>query len=648
MNRFGESIGTRVDDFFEQRVWVVAAGIAAVFALFLLRLFQLQVVEGEQHRQSSLRNSIRTVRLEAPRGEILDRDGRVLATTRPAFELDVIPSEVRRADRTFALLGDLMDVDVAGLRETVEGKRGRARFQPLALSDDLSWPLLARVEAHRYALPGIFTAALPRRHYPSGALAAHLLGTLGEIRADQLQSRRFASYRSGEQLGQSGVEALLESHLRGRAGGRNVVVDVAGREVEVLDQIEPQPGESVVLTLDLDLQQEAEAAFRSDDPEADLQTGAIVALDPRTGDVLAMASSPSFDPNAFPGGMDGPTWRALTEDPAKPLQNRALAGQYPSGSIHKAFVAAAALQAGVITPGTRVYCPGHFTLGRRTYRCWKRGGHGEVDLHEALVKSCDVYFYRAGLALGIDRTAEYLRAFGLGTPTGIVVGDESSGLVPTEAWKERRFGEPWVLGETVSAAIGQGFNLVTPIQLAVAYGALANGGAVMRPRIVLELRERDGSVTQQAPEVVGRLPIDPDHLERVRRALWAVVNDPQGTGRRAQVPGLDVAGKTGTAQVVRLERVEDFGDQEIPRKYRDHAWFAAFAPIEHPEIVVAVLVEHGGGGGSVAAPLAQRVLARWFRKRNGEPESASPDAPSEPPIPLEAAGSDPGGVTDAG
>ncbi len=649
MSRFGESIGSTVDDFFEQRVWVVAAGITAVFALFLLRLFQLQVVEGEQHKQSSLRNSIRTVRLEAPRGEMLDREGRVLATTRPAFQLEVIPSEVRRPERTFALLGDLIDTDASGLRATVEGQRGRARFQPLALSDDLSWPSLARVEAHRYALPGIFTAALPRRHYPSGALAAHLLGTLGEISADQLRSRRYASYRAGEQVGQSGVESLLESHLRGRAGGRNVVVDVAGREVEVLDRVEPQPGESVLLTLDLDLQQEAEAAFVSDDPEAELQSGAIVALDPRTGDVLALASAPSFDPNAFPGGMDGPTWRALTNDPAKPLQNRALAGQYPPGSTHKAFVAAAGLQVGVTAPGNRIFCPGHFKLGRRTYRCWKRGGHGEVNLHEALMKSCDVYFYRTGLALGIDRAAGFLRGFGLGAPTGIVVGDESPGLVPTEAWKQRRFNERWVLGETVSAAIGQGFNLVTPIQLAVAYAALANGGNVMRPRVVLELHNRDGSVTQQPPEVVGQVPIEPEHLARVRRALWAVVNDPQGTGRRARVPGLDVAGKTGTAQVVRLEHVEDLEEHEIPRKYRDHAWFAAFAPAEDPEIVVVVLVEHGGGGGANAAPLAQRVLARWFRKRNGEPEPPPPGAPptSSPPA-LEAAGAAPGGERDAG
>jgi penicillin-binding protein 2 len=617
-NGLGGGIGTSVDPFFEQRVVLAAVGIAAVFALFGVRLFLLQVVQGKEHLESSLRNSIRTERLEAPRGEILDRERRVLATTRPAFHLDAIPSEVRQPDRTFRVLAALIGDDGEHLREEVAAQRGRARFQPVRLAEDLSWEHLARVESHRYALPGVFTEVRPRRSYPHGSLAAHLLGTVGEIRADQLEIRRFASYHAGDLVGQSGLETVLEEPLRGRAGGRNVVVDVAGREVEVLDRIEPRPGGAVVLTLDLDLQQAAEQALLETGSGDDPVAGAVVALDPRNGDVLALVSLPSFDPNDFSGGMDTATWHSLSEDPERPLQNRALSGQYPPGSTYKALVAAAALQEGVIAPGTTFFCPGQFTLGRRTYRCWKHGGHGQMNLHEALTHSCDVYFYRVGLLLGIDRLAAHARSFGLGHPTGIALGGESTGLVPSKDWKEKRFGEPWMLGETVSAAIGQGFDLVTPLQLAVAYAAVANGGKVMRPRLVLEIDGDDGAVARPAPEVVSRVDVAPEHLARVRRGLSAVVNAPTGTGRRGRVEGLEVAGKTGTAQVVRLEHTEGLEGDAIPRKYRDHAWFAAFAPAEDAEIVVVVLVEHGGGGGSNAAPVAQKVLSRWFEKRRGD------------------------------
>ncbi|MDJ0866223.1 MAG: penicillin-binding protein 2 [Myxococcota bacterium] len=622
MSQLSGGLSGGSEPFFEQRLGVLALGVAAAFAVFLFRLVQLQLVQGDEHLERSQRNSIRTVRLAAPRGEIEDREGRVLATTRPAFHLEAIPSEVQHAERSSALLVQLLGDRDAELAERVSGRRGRARFQPVRLFEDLSWEQLARVESHRYALPGFFTEVLPRRHYPQGSIAAHSLGTIGEIRAEQLEARRVSGYRAGEQIGQSGIEALLESHLRGRMGGRNVVVDVKGREVEVLDRVEPRPGGRVRLALDLDLQQVAEAAFEPRE-DGEPRTGSVVALDPRDGDVLVLVSAPSFDPNDFPGGVDAPTWRSLTQDALRPLQNRAIAGQYPPGSTYKPIVAAAALQEGVIGAGTRVFCPGSFKLGRRTYRCWRKEGHGEVDLHDALMKSCDVFFYRTGLQLGIDRLATYAEAFGLGRPTRLAIGGEQPGLVPTRAWKERRFDEPWVRGETVSAAIGQGYNLVTPLQLAVAYAALVNGGAVLRPRLVRELHHLDGSVTREPIEVLGRIEIDPAHIERVRGGLEAVVHAPGGTGRRAQVAGLQVGGKTGTAQVVRLERVEGLEDDEIPRRYRDHAWFAAFAPAEEPEIVVVVLLEHGRGGGANAAPIAQQVLERWWQKRNALPADAA-------------------------
>jgi penicillin-binding protein 2 len=510
----------------------------------------------------------------------------------------------------------LLDEAGDGLRARVGRPRGRERFQPVRLAGDLSYDRLARVESHLYALPGVVTDVRPRRHYVAGELAAHLLGSIGEIRRDQLETRAFADYRAGEVIGQTGIEALYQDDLRGREGGRNLVVDVAGRVVDVLDESQPVPGSTLVLTLDLDLQRAAEQAFLPDVIGGPARMGALVALDVRSGDVLALVSKPAYDPNAFAGGIDARTWKALTDDEWRPLQNRSVAGQYPPGSTYKPFVAAAALQEGLIDPNEPVFCPGHYTLGRRTYRCWKRGGHGVIRLHEALVQSCDVYFYQLGLKVGIDRLAFFARGFNLGRRTGIPLAQEMPGLVPTSAWKEQRFGEPWVLGETVSAAIGQGFNLVTPLQLAVAYAAIANGGKLVTPRLLERIVAQDGSVVPgPAPEQRGTVPVDARHLARVSAALEGVVSEPRGTGGFARLPDVRVAGKTGTAQVVHLKQTEDLDEEEIPIRFRDHAWFAAYAPADAPEIVVVALVEHGGHGGSAAAPIARAVLARYFETR---------------------------------
>jgi len=616
----GGRLGAGPDASIESRLPFVIGIIVLVFGVFVVRLFQLQILEGEELRGIARGNAVRLVRLEAPRGDILDREGRVLATTRPAFGVTVMPSDLRHPERTLSALGMLLDTDPEELRERVGRPSGRRRFQPVRLAGDLSYDHRARVESHRYALPGVNTDVQPRRHYVEGALAAHLLGTIGEIQLEQLQTREFRDYRAGEVIGQSGIEKLLEHHLRGHAGGRNVVVDVAGRVVELLEERKPEPGGSVTLTIDRDLQRAAEEGFRPEVLGEPGKMGGLVALDPRDGDVLALVSKPSFDPNDFAGGIDAETWERLTSDEWRPLQNRALSGQYPPGSAYKPIVAAAALAEGVITPEQTFFCPGHFRLGRRTYRCWKPGGHGSVNLRDAIKQSCDVYFYNVGLELTIDRIAHYARGFFLGRRSGIPLGDEKPGLVPTSSWKEQRFREAWMKGETVSASIGQGFNLVTPLQLAVAYSAIANGGVLLQPRLVLEKRDRDGRVAEaDDPVVIGHVPVAPEHLELIREALEAVVAEPHGTGGRAWVPGVRVAGKTGTAQVVHLRHTEDMDQDEIPIRYRDHAWFVAFAPVDAAEIVVAVLVEHGGHGGSAAAPIAQRVLARYFEKR-GVPE----------------------------
>jgi penicillin-binding protein 2 len=601
-------LGAGPDPVLEERLPFLLALILLVFAAFGVRFFQLQILRGEELKGIAQGNAVRLVRLEAPRGDILDREGRVLATTRPAFGVEVMPSDLRRPEVTFAALGLLLDGDGEELRQRVGQPRGRLRFQPVRLASDLSFDQLARVESHLYALPGVITDVRPRRHYVGADLAAHLLGTIGEIRKDQLATRDYAGYQQGEVIGQSGVESLLEPQLRGKAGGRNVVVNVAGRVVEVLDEVPAIPGGSVRLTLDLDLQQAAEEAFLPAAVGEPGKLGAAVAIDVRTGEVLALVSKPSFDPNDFAGGVDSATWRRLTGDEWRPLQNRAISGQYPPGSAYKPIVAAAVLAERVASPQERIFCPGHFTLGRRTYRCWKKEGHGAVDLRDALKKSCDVYFYTMGLRLGIDRIARYAEAFGLGRRTGIPLAQEKPGLVPTSDWKLRRFGEKWMGGETVSASIGQGYNLATPLQMAVVYAALANGGRVPAPRLVL-----DGEAG--APEAGERIPVAEEDLARIREALAAVVEEPGGTGGRARVPGVRVGGKTGTAQVVRLEHTEDLEEHEIPIRYRDHAWFVSFAPVEAPEIAVSVLAEHGGHGGSAAAPIAQKILARYFEKQ---------------------------------
>jgi penicillin-binding protein 2 len=621
----------------ENRIRVLALLLVLVFGGFVFRLFQLQLVQGEELRERSQRNSIRRVTLEAPRGEVLDREGRVLASWQTAHALRVVPNDLAHRARTFAVLGQLLETDGAALDAEVGPSRGSGRFRPVSLVDSLDFAQLARVASHAHALPGVETFLRPRRFYPGGQLAAHLLGSIGEVRADQLEKPEWEGYAQGEIVGQTGLEAQYERHLRGRVGGRNVVVDAAGREVDELQRLPPAPGGRVILALDRDLQEVAEAGFR-DVPEGEpLRMGAAVALDVRTGDVLVMTSSPTYDPNVFGERIDRATWRALTEDAWKPLRNRAIQNHYPPGSTHKAVMAAAALGEGVADRNTRVFCPGHYYFGGRRFGCWKKEGHGSVDVVTALQRSCDVFFYTVGVQLGIDRIAKHVKSFGLGTTTGISLPGEAPGIVPSSEWKQKRFGEKWYPGETVSAAIGQSYNLYTPLQLAVSYAAIANGGRVLRPRLVLRLEDRDGRTVEEfRSEQRMHTSVSDEVLAIVREGLTAVVESPGGTGGRSRVPGVRVAGKTGTVQVVSLDRVRGLKELEIPVRFRDHAWFGAFAPADAPEIAVAVFVEHGLHGSSAAAPIAQRILAKYFEKRGVIPPPPQPAptpaaAPSTPP-----------------
>jgi penicillin-binding protein 2 len=601
--------GSPSDATVERRLTGVAVLVVAVWMLLLTRLFYLQVVQGDVYRVSAERNSVRTQRVDAPRGVITDRNGDVLVGSRPSFDVLVVPHETDDVGTTLARIAGLTGRDLETVKASYGDPRGRMRFQPQRVAHDLDRDALARVESRLWAMGGVLTEVTPVRGYRYGASGAHVVGWLGEVSPDQLKQKEFQSYRRGDIIGVGGIEKLLDGDLRGRAGGRNMLVDAHGRELQLLSSVDPEPGRNVVLTIDHRLQEVAENAL-----DKDQKSGAVVALDPRNGEILALVSRPGFDPNEFAIGIDPDEWRTLTNDPLHPLMNRALQGQYPPGSTYKVVTAIGGLEDKLISTHNEVSCTGSFRLGRRTYRCWRPGGHGIVDLHTAIVQSCDVFFYKLGLDLGVDRLAYYARSLGLGARTGIELAGEMAGLVPTEEWKQRRDGTPWVEGDTVSLSIGQGMNLWTPLQLANAYAAIVNGGIRYKPHVLLRIVEPDGRVIHETkPEVAGELPFSAQTLAAVRSGLVGVVNEPHGTGSvMKNLPGGVLAGgKTGTAQVVGMPAGARPGE-EVEHEDRDHAWFVTFVPADEPRLVVSVLVEHGGHGGSAAAPIAREVVTRFL------------------------------------
>jgi penicillin-binding protein 2 len=458
------------------------------------------------------------------------------------------------------------------------------------------------VETHQLDLPGITLRARPRRNYPDGQAAAHVLGYLGEVNQRQLKALKEQGYGSGDEIGHYGLERRWEEVLRGQNGGQQVEVDALGRRVRVLHEVHNVPGYTMHLTLDRQLQQSAFEALSG-------KEGTIVAIDVHSGAILALASTPAFDPNVFARGIKGNEWNALLKDKLRPLSNRATQGQFPPGSTFKIVMAIAALEEGVINPEAAIADPGFFPFGNRNFRDWKEGGHGMVNLHRAIVISCDTYFYQLGPKLGVDRIAKWSRAFGLGEKTGIALDDERSGTIPDTAWKMKRFRQPWYPGETVSVAIGQGYVTVTPLQLANMMAAVANGGKLYRPRIVSKVESVDGTtVREYGPELIRTIELKPDTLNRVRNALADVVK--AGTGGMARSPVVEVAGKTGTAQVVEMKGGY-LKSEQLTYFNRDHAWFVAYAPAQNPEIAVAVLIEHGGHGGDAAAPMAKKVFEKF-------------------------------------
>jgi len=578
----------------QTRLGVVQRVVITLMLVLIGTFWHLQIHRSLYYQRLANKNRERTVPIAAPRGRLLDRHGRVLVENRPAFNLTIAPERVDNVDQTVARLARALEMGEAPIRERLA--RHRVRFRPVVVKSDATLQDVAAVEARRLELPDVSVEVVPLRSYPLATDAAHTLGRVGEVTERQLELPEFAEVRPGTLVGQAGLEAQYNSRLMGQEGVRRVIVDSRGVEVGEAERRRPREGPSLTLTLDADLQRAAEDALGG-------QSGSVVALDPRTGEILAMASTPAYDPNQFTGGIARHSWSELLEDEEKPLMNRVIQGQYAPGSVFKIVVAAAALEEGVITPQTRFFCSGAVSLYDTVFHCNRAGGHGSVSVRQALQHSCNVFFWRVGVQLGIDRLSEWARRFGIGSPTGIDLPHEVAGLMPSSEWKLRVTGKPWYAGETVSVAIGQGQVTTTPIQLARLVATVA-GGRLVTPHLV---RAVGGEPVE--PPAPQELDLKPETLEVIRAGMHAVV-DGGGSGHRARIPGIPIAGKTGSAQVVgRANRPR--GD-EIPRRFRAHGWFVCYAPFDDPTIALAVLAEHSGSGGRGAAPIARQILVRYF------------------------------------
>jgi penicillin-binding protein 2 len=587
------------------RIVYATVFVVAAFLVIAVRFWSLQVLKGGYYTELSEHNRIRTVKSPGPRGLIYDRTGIKLADNRPGFDLYLVPEDVTDWEKTRAMLKDLVDLDASTIRRKLEKSRGRPPFQAVKLKEDLSWEETVKIESFRFEVPGVILDVTPKRQYLYDEVLAHLIGYIGEISDQELKTARERRYRPGDLIGRDGLERAFEKELRGADGTKELEVDAIGRKIKVVNWRPPYPGNDVTLTIDLKTQLAAWAAMKD-------HAGAAIAIEPSTGKILAMLSTPSFNPNLLSSGISKAQWNELLENPLDILTNRAIQGQYPPASTFKPIHAIAALEERVIEPSTMIYAGPSFRFGRRDYRDWKAGGHGTINVHQAIVESADTFFYQVGLKLGVDKLAQYSMAFGLGKKTGIVLGNEKSGLVPTAAWKQKVYKTRWFEGETISVGVGQGYMLTTPLQLLNAYAAIANGGTLYKPKIVEEIRTPDGDVIKRfVPNEIGTLGVSEETLSGVRAALRGVVADKNGTAHFLSWSRLKIAGKTGTAQVTKLvKRVKDIED--IPYKLRDHAWFVGYAPYDDPLIAVVVLVEHGGFGSSAAAPVALKLFRAYL------------------------------------
>ncbi|MGB9429858.1 MAG: penicillin-binding protein 2 [Gammaproteobacteria bacterium] len=594
---------------------IISVGILGLLLLLAVvaRLFYLQIVNHEHYVALAETNRLRNEPVMPPRGLIYDRNGVLLAENRPSYELDIVLEQVPDLKATLAALGKLVDIRPQDLKQFDDLLKTKKPFQPLPIRSKLSDAEVARFAADRQNFPGVDIRATLMRYYPLGAATAHVLGYTGIISADELANLDPEQYTSTSQVGKIGIEGAYESQLHGSVGMRQVETDAQGRAVRVASYTPPVPGNNLYLSLDIRLQETAEKALGDN-------SGAVVAINPRNGEILALVSTPSFDPNLFVGGISPDDFTKLNTDPHQPLFNRALRGQYPPGSTIKPFLALAALDYKVVDPFKNLMCPGYFYVpsNPHPYRDWKAGGHGEIDLPNAITQSCDVYFYTVAMKLGIDRIHDFLTTqLGFGEPTGIDLTGERNGVVPSPQWKRQTLHQPWYLGDLVIVGIGQGYLLVTPLQLADGVAAISMHGERFVPHLLHAIgNPLSGVISETTPRALP--PVQESYANGwniVVQAMKNVVATWQGTAHSIGVGAkYSIAGKTGTAQVYR-KRLGVFGEEseaDIPKSLRDNALFIAFAPVDNPQIAVAVEVDHGGGGGSTAAPIARQVMDAYL------------------------------------
>lgn len=586
----------------QQRLNFFYVPIIAVTVILAVRLWQLQILNGAEYALLAEKNRIRTIQVVAPRGTITDRNGTPLVENRPSFNILLYRESVANIEATSAFVTSKIGVSPEELSSILSRGKATPLYHPIVIKEDVGIDDISVVEAHKQEHPELQLGPEPRRLYRYGALGAHVVGYVSEVSADELAKGAFPGARVGSLVGKFGVERTYNERLTGDDGSRVVLVDSLGREVGLLEEVDSTIGDDLRLTLDLELQTTAEDLLAG-------KVGAIVAMDPRNGEILALASSPSFDPNSFSTRISLEAWNQLVSDPNRPLQNRAIQNAYPPGSVFKLIMAEAGLDEGLVDESTRVFCRGSAFFYNRVFHCAVKQGHGSVDLENAIARSCNIFFYELGRRLGISRIAEHAQALGLGERTGIDLPSERSGVMPSPEWKQRVRGAKWYVGETISVSIGQGAVTTTPIQIVRAVGCIASGGRLTTPHVLLRA---EGAADESRSRPERSVAIEAETMNRIRAGMWQSVNN-WGTGRGAAIPGLDICGKTGTVQIISAERKKEL-NRNLPA-LEDHSWFVGFAARDNPEIAVVVFVEHGGKGGIAAAPLAKEIFRVHFARK---------------------------------
>jgi len=572
----------------EKKLNVLFSIVTLLFFGVFLKLFYLQILNYPYYRGLSDANSLRLITARAPRGIITDRNGEILATNVPSYSLFVIPADLKAYGPTMVRLSQILDEPLSSLEMTVESRRKRRKFEPIRLQTHLDENLIAQIEENRVRLPGVYIQMEPERYYPHGELASHILGYIGEISEEDLTRLRESGYYVGAVVGKKGIERTYDRVLRGEDGGVQIEVDASGVQRRTLAYKKPIQGQTLQLSIDWKVQALAEQLMGD-------QIGSIVITNPKTGEILALVSHPNFDPNEFVSGISYKDWNKLLKDKNHPLENRAIQGQYPPGSIFKLITGLAALEEGVIDFKKVFLCKGIFWYKTWPYRCWRTSGHGWVNLERAIIESCDIFFYQLSLLVKVDKISDMAKEMGLGSKTKVDLDSEAVGLVPSPAWKEATQHQPWFPGNTIQMSFGQGYLLTTPLQMLDVTSGLAMDGKIYKPHLLYKIVDQNTGrmVFEKEPEILKEGKIDQKYLDFIKATMEKVISSAAGTGKKARINGVRVAGKTGTSE-------NPHGDT--------HAWFTAFAPAEDPKVAIIVMVENGGEGGVVSAPIAKRVM----------------------------------------